>query len=80
MLKEILEDMNESDKKFDKVAFMMDFEDGEMSDKDMVNGFAELTKSGAVWKLQGAYGRVAKLLIDDGIIDKQGNILNKEYL
>ena len=74
MLKEILENLSVNEK-FDTVGFIMDFEGGEITNDEMVKGFAELTKVGLVWKLQGTYGRTAQDLIDNGYIDKKGKVL-----
>ena len=51
------------------------YEGGEMSDKDMVEFFSELVKTGNAWTLQGHYGRTAMNLIENEVIDRQGNIL-----
>jgi len=53
----------------------MDFESGQLDGKGMLNLFSELVKSGTVWKLQGSYGRTAAALIENGYLDKHGNIL-----
>lgn len=47
-------------------------EDSTVEDQDRV--WAYLIGSGAVWSLQGFYGRTAKDLINSGRIDMQGNI------
>jgi len=51
------------------------YETGETSDDETLNLFAELIKSGLVWKLQGHYGRTAAQLIESGLISKTGEIL-----
>ena len=51
------------------------FEAGELSDKDLIELFAELIKTGQAWTLQGMYGRMAQKLIDAGYIDRKGNII-----
>ena len=50
----------------DNVDFIMAFEGGEASDEQVIAGFQKLIDSGLVWSLQGAYGRMAQRLIDDG--------------
>ena len=40
------------------------YETGEMEDEGVVEFFQEMINSGLVWKLQGSYGRMAKMLID----------------
>jgi len=54
---------------------IMDFEGGNMSDEDILNFFADLIKSGQAWTLQGSYGRFANSLIQNGLIDNEGNII-----
>lgn len=51
------------------------YEDGAMSDEEIVKFFAELVKSGMAWKLQGHYGRTAASLIQAGYLDRNGKIL-----
>ena len=43
------------------------WENGEMSDKDEIKFFQELINSGQAWTLQGAYGRMARDLIELGL-------------
>ena len=57
------------------VDFIMAYEAGELSDKEVIKLFAELIKTKQCWSLQGMYGRMAQSLIDNGYIDKEGNIL-----
>jgi hypothetical protein len=45
---------------------IMRFEGGEMTEEEMVEFFQAGIDSGAVWNLQGYYGRTALALIDDG--------------
>lgn len=61
----------------DLVSKIIEFENGEMSDKDTVEFFAELIKTGQCWSLQGIYGRTAKGLIDAKIISSTGKILKQ---
>ena len=51
----------------DTVGFIMAYEDGELSDEEIIKGFQELIDSGIVWKLQGHYGRMATRLIEAGL-------------
>jgi hypothetical protein len=53
--------------KRDLVDKIIDFENGEMSEQEIVEFFHEIIDSGLVWNLQGTYGRTAKKLIDAGI-------------
>ena len=50
----------------DIVDKIMDFENGSMSDEDIVAFFQELIDSGMAWSLQGSYGRMASALIEQG--------------
>ncbi|MCA8995033.1 MAG: hypothetical protein KDA88_23855 [Planctomycetaceae bacterium] len=45
---------------------MIQFEAGELSDDAVIDLFQRLINSGAVWRLQGFYGRFARDLIDNG--------------
>lgn len=66
-------------KKISIVDYIIDYEQGQLSDKKTLQLFANLIKSGQVWSLQGHYGRTASALIQDGWISKQGQILKKVY-
>lgn len=50
------------------------YENGELSDQEVVYLFAELVQSGMAWSLQGSYGRTALALIEEGWIDHEGNV------
>ena len=50
------------------------YEQGELNDQEVVRLFADLIKSGMAWSLQGHYGRTATTLINEGWIDREGNI------
>lgn len=43
---------------------LMAYEAGELSKDQIVAMFQKLINSGMAWKLQGSYGRTAKMLID----------------
>jgi len=62
-----------------KVDMIIAYETGELSDNDTLKLFAELIKTEQCWTLQGHYGRTASTLIEDGRIDKKGNI-NREKI
>ena len=57
--------------KEDMVDEIMAYESGKLSDKEVIKLFQKLLDSGQVWHLQGAYGRMAKRLIDAGLIKKK---------
>lgn len=52
---------------FDTVSWIMDFESGQLSDEQVIEGFQKLIDDGTVWQLQGSYGRMARVLIDQGL-------------
>lgn len=51
----------------DLVGKIISFENGEMTDDQVIEFFQELIDSGIAWKLQGTYGRVATSLIEQGL-------------
>jgi len=65
-------------KRADKIDMIIAYESGELLAEDTLKLFAELIRTGQAWSLQGHYGRCASNLIEEGYIDKEGNIL-KEF-
>ncbi len=59
----------------DQLSLIIAYEQGELSEEQTLDLFSELIKSGLCWRLQGYYGRTAKSLIENDIIDHQGKIL-----
>lgn len=59
----------------DLVSQIMSFESGELDDKETLELFSGLVKSGQAWSLQGCYGRSAQQLIQSGYLSKKGKIL-----
>lgn len=59
----------------DKINLIIAYEQDELTDEDTLKLFSALIKSGECWSFQGHYGRTANALIENGMIDKQGNIL-----
>jgi len=53
-------------KPFDQVGFIMAYEQGELDQDEMIEGFQHLIDNGLAWQLQGHYGRTAKALIEAG--------------
>lgn len=45
------------------------YENGEMTEEEVVTFFQGLVNTGLAWSLQGHYGRTAQALIDDGLIE-----------
>jgi hypothetical protein len=56
----------ETTEKFNVVGFVMAYENGELDEDKIIEGFQHLIDKGIVWELQGSYGRMAKSLIDAG--------------
>jgi len=50
----------------ERVNLIMAFEDGTISEKNLIRLFKNLKKTGLVYKLQGFYGRYLKALQDKG--------------
>ena len=48
------------------VDWIMDYENGDMSEERLIEGFQEMINDGSVWSLQGSYGRMAVRLIEAG--------------
>ena len=51
---------------FDLMGFILAFEQGDVSDEELIEGFQHMIDSGVVWQLQGFYGRQALALIASG--------------
>jgi hypothetical protein len=56
------------------VSYIIAYEDGALSWKEVLRLFAFLIRTGLAWHLQGHYGRTASDLIKAGIISKRGRI------
>jgi len=48
------------------VSQVIKYENGEMSEQEVIAFFQKLIDTGLAWKLQGHYGRTAKSLIESG--------------
>jgi len=54
---------------------IIDFENGELTQDEEIDLFAELIRTGTAWQLQGHYGRIAEAMIRNQLVDRQGNRL-----
>ena len=52
----------------------LEYENGLMSEEEVINFFQELINSELAWDLQGHYGRMAKHLIEIGLCRKPGQM------
>lgn len=59
------------------IDLMIRYESGELSDKETLQLFSQLIKSGDVWRLQGHYGRAATALINDLWLTPEGDLTEK---
>ncbi len=48
------------------VDWVIAYEDGTLSEDEIITGFQRLIDTGIAWKWQGSYGRTAQALIDAG--------------
>ena len=65
--------MSKSDERpWDELGFIMDFEGGELTDEQLIDGFQHLVDNGHAWTLQGMYGRTAQALIEQGLVHRKG--------
>lgn len=55
-------------KTFDRVGAIIAFENGSLSENEILELFQHLVDTGLAWQLQGFYGRTARALIDRGLI------------
>ena len=57
---------------FDLTGFVIDYENGELSEEAIIEGFQHLIDTGLAWTLQGHYGRTAQALIEAGHCTAKG--------
>ena len=50
-----------------KIEDIINYEQGGMSDEEVITFFQELINTGEAWSLQGHYGRMAMTLINEGL-------------
>ena len=58
----------------DIVDKIMRHETGQMSQRETLEFFGELVSTGQAWQLQGAYGRAASTLVDEGYLTAEGEV------
>lgn len=61
-------------KSYDLTSRIIDYESGQLNDKQTLRLFSALVRSGLAWRLQGHYGRTASAMIDEGFIKSDGTI------
>ena len=52
----------------DLTSRIIEYEDGGMDQDEVIALFQDLVDTGMAWQLQGSYGRMAKALIDAGLV------------
>lgn len=57
-----------TDTNYDTTGNIIAYEEGELDFDQMVELFQHLVDTGLAWQLQGSYGRVARDLIDQGLV------------
>lgn len=50
------------------VSKIVAYENGELSEEEIIELFQELLDSGLCWQLQGHYGRMTQYLMEEGLI------------
>jgi hypothetical protein len=55
----------------------MAYEEGDLDDKQTLELFSELIKTGTINGLQGSYHKTANNIINAGYLDSEGNILKQ---
>ena len=53
---------------------IIDFENGNMTEEEIIEFFQSIIDLGLVWDLQGFYGRMASNLIEEGLCTPQKDI------
>lgn len=53
----------------DHIDLIIAYECGELDEKEIIKLFQHLVDTGQAWSLQGSYSRMAKSLIDAGLVN-----------
>ena len=61
----------------DLVDQIMEYESGMLSDPETLEMFSTIVKEKLQYSLQGHYGRTASALIEDGWLNREGDILKE---
>ena len=64
----VIDRANVPEEKFDVLNAIMAYEEGGLSRKKTIELFQVLVNTGQILHLQGSYGRMAKALIDQGLV------------
>lgn len=62
-------------KPWNELDFIIEFEGGDLSEDEVIEGFQHLVDNGHAWMLQGMYGRTAADMIRAGVVKDTHNVL-----
>lgn len=63
-----------TNKEYDLTGNIIKFECEDMNLSETLTLFSHLIKSGLAWQLQGFYGRTAMSFINEGLLNRQGDL------
>lgn len=66
-------------KGYDHVGAIIEFENGSLDEQGILDLFQYLVDTGLAWSLQGSYGRAAKSLLDQGLIQPANSDRSDAY-
>lgn len=55
---------------FPTLTYILEFEEGEITEERLIELFQHLVDTGQAWTLQGTYGRTAMALIEAGLVTR----------
>jgi hypothetical protein len=61
--------MSTTTEKFPLITYIIEYENGEITEERFIELFQHLVDTGLAWTLQGHYGRTAAALIEGGSIE-----------